>query len=940
MRKFTLLALAFLLGFTVSAQKHVEKSLFTTGPKVNKEINYNTKNSKAIERVLLYDNGIIGSGLGNADAHTIEAFHKFPAVDISDLVGKKITHFQVGLADAAVYTKAVVKILVDSINTTPVYSEDVTASGLVDGLNEFVLSASYAIPADKDLFIGMYFESTGGYGWATDTDGSTNAENSSLLIFNGEYVGSVAASYGDFILRCLLTDDGEATGLKDIAITNIEPKTDDCALTATEVLIVTLLNKGDSLLNEKFDLTVKVNDTPITMQVSPTGFVAGNEFEVEVSSFDMSAYETYMVEASHSYPDHILNNNSFKTSISTGDAYITVDLTTDAYPGETSWYILDENDEIVAQNGVLEVEKQTITNVCVNSAGCYTWVITDSYGDGIAGYNSPAGDFVVSYNGVEVLSCPAGGDFGTESYALAMGTGCPANEIVLTDFQMPYQMEPQELKLGGSLLNMGTDDLTSFDIAYVVNGDTSEVYHKTTFLPLGYELNFEHNVAYNFETPGFYSVEMIISNPNGEVDDESDNKITEKVIVSSTMVAKKQLFEHFTSSTCAPCAGYTPSVDALLATNPDEYSLIRYQVNWPGDGDPYYILQARDRVSYYGVTGVPSVFRNGEYNMDVTQEVFDTYAAEQTVIELGVTGAFNGDNVYVNANISTLANLPEGLTAHMVVVENVTEDNVGTNGETEFHNVMMQMLPSSAGTILGSVNVDGSVSLTQTFDMSETFVEEMDDLTAIVFIQDDETKEMLQSEMVPIEQGVAVTFNIDMTDAGITEGDVVYVTGSFVNWIEPGKAGSIMLTDEDGDMIYTGQVALPKNLGMIQYKYFLNAGWDGGEWGGDPNRELSVVEVDVVVDPADVWAIKPNVKENALSNISIYPNPFSNTLTLNNLGNATQVRVTNVIGQAVMTINVTNNAMDISTADLENGIYMITIVDANNNTKTERVVKN
>ena len=90
---------------------------------------------------------------------------------------------------------------------------------------------------------------------------------------------------------------------------------------------------------------------------------------------------------------------------------------------------------------------------------------------------------------------------------------------------------------------------------------------------------------------------------------------------------------------------------------------------------------------------------------EIFQEVFDVLASEQTVIELDVTSEFNGSNVKVQADINSFANIPSGLTAHIVVIENKTVDNTGSNGETEFFNVMMQMLPSSQGTQLIDVKV-------------------------------------------------------------------------------------------------------------------------------------------------------------------------------------------------------------------------------------------
>ncbi len=81
------------------------------------------------------------------------------------------------------------------------------------------------------------------------------------------------------------------------------------------------------------------------------------------------------------------------------------------------------------------------------------------------------------------------------------------------------------------------------------------------------------------------------------------------------------------------------------------------------------------------------------------------------------------------------------------------------------------------------------------------------------------------------------------------------------------------------------------------------------------------------------------VEENSLSNVNIFPNPVNDNLTINNLGSTSQIVISNVLGQTVMSVVVSNSTMNISFDSLEKGIYLITIVDSNNNTRTERVVK-
>lgn len=81
------------------------------------------------------------------------------------------------------------------------------------------------------------------------------------------------------------------------------------------------------------------------------------------------------------------------------------------------------------------------------------------------------------------------------------------------------------------------------------------------------------------------------------------------------------------------------------------------------------------------------------------------------------------------------------------------------------------------------------------------------------------------------------------------------------------------------------------------------------------------------------------VNDVELNNVDIYPNPFANSLTISNLENVSSVMVNNVIGQNVMKVNVTGNEVVLNTESLQKGIYLITIVDNNNNMRTEKMIK-
>ncbi len=78
---------------------------------------------------------------------------------------------------------------------------------------------------------------------------------------------------------------------------------------------------------------------------------------------------------------------------------------------------------------------------------------------------------------------------------------------------------------------------------------------------------------------------------------------------------------------------------------------------------------------------------------------------------------------------------------------------------------------------------------------------------------------------------------------------------------------------------------------------------------------------------------------SANNNISVYPNPFNNAIVFDNINNAKQIVVSNIIGQAVMSVDVTNNSMVVNTTGLHNGVYIISIIDNMNSVSTIKMVK-
>ena len=106
-----------------------------------------------------------------------------------------------------------------------------------------------------------------------------------------------------------------------------------------------------------------------------------------------------------------------------GGEDLTVTILTDNYPGETTWTVTDAAGTVVASGGPYDATAtEYVQQVCVD-AGCYTFTINDSFGDGICcAYGT--GAYTLTSNGNVLAS---GGEFAatvSETICLGEGFGC------------------------------------------------------------------------------------------------------------------------------------------------------------------------------------------------------------------------------------------------------------------------------------------------------------------------------------------------------------------------------------------------------------------------------------------------------------------------------------------------------------------------------------
>ena len=244
-----------------------------------------------------------------------------------------------------------------------------------------------------------------------------------------------------------------------------------------------------------------------------------------------------------------------------------------------------------------------------------------------------------------------------------------------------------------------------------------------------------------------------------------------QAVLSSQRVV---LLESFTNVSCPPCASSNPITHQFVEDFGTVLVLnVQYHMSWPSATDPFYLTDIADNDAaraYYGVNAVPDLVTDG-----LNEPAPGNYAAlEATVqkriltdapLEILVSATVVGDQITVDADITAVNDVPASdLVVRIALVEPYVGyvEPPGSNGETEFHCSMRDMLPAFAGTALSITNGQTvSVSETGTLDPA------WQDVYAVVWVQNNADKDVLQTASTLVRPDYAMCYG------GLKGGDIV-----------------------------------------------------------------------------------------------------------------------------------------------------------------------
>ncbi len=554
--------------------------------------------------------------------------------------------------------------------------------------------------------------------------------------------------------------------------------------------------------------------------------------------------------------------------------------------------------------------------------------------------------------------------------------------VFLTQLSVP-EFFTEEIAVSGELQNTGNATVYSMTLNFQADNQSlvAQDFDGIVIKP-GEFYKFEFSSKLKLAV-GSYNLKVWASKINGaEVDLSLPGlAIEQRIGVPSKTIQRRPLFEEFTSSTCPPCASFNNSFfNNFTTTNADQITLVKYQMNWPGSGDPYYTAEGGVRRNYYGVQGVPELRVDGvgvQTTSSAVNNAFNQHLANSSFVEVEGFHKLNGTTIEVVANFEPYMDYTN-IRGHIVVFENETRDNVGGNGETSFKHVMMKMIPNAQGTNLNLTN--GQLyQIHQTIDLQGTHIEDFGDLGVAIFLQNSTSKEVLQSNYSEEMDVEYLTVHVTKTGEGPSNlpagtlyfqaGDTIHLNASsneeweFVKWIVDGQE----ITDTSYEFVLNANAEVEAVYNEIFQMFSVQVSvvgegsvdpapgthsfvegsqitftatpsvenWVFQKWtvNGVNNTNNPLVKninnnLEIVCYFQNVEAI-PEIQGNI--EMSVFPNPSTGLLTAS-FGNAykkTQFRIINTQGQLVMesVIDAANNGAEISfdLNNLPNGIYFLQV---------------
>jgi hypothetical protein len=283
---------------------------------------------------------------------------------------------------------------------------------------------------------------------------------------------------------------------------------------------------------------------------------------------------------------------------------------------------------------------------------------------------------------------------------------------------------------------------------------------------------------------------------------------------------RKSVLEYFTNSSCAACVAADAVVDNFARDHSGSLIDLQYHTDFPGDdpmneNNPF---PASIRSFYYGINTVPYAVLNGgagpemRYDFDgpdglPDEEVLNQASLEIPVFDVNLEVEWLENSLEATTSVTCRADtFTSNIQLYVAVIETEVTAYQGANQSSRFHNVVLDMLPSSTGTLLGNAWSEWmNITRSYTWDYKD-YVEDIEELAVVTFIEDRGTGLILQAAARYLTPQVGT--GPLLQDGGHLHlypnpaTDMVHV---YLGDIHPAR-GSLKLTDLTGKMVFSRDI--------------------------------------------------------------------------------------------------------------------------------------
>ncbi len=274
-----------------------------------------------------------------------------------------------------------------------------------------------------------------------------------------------------------------------------------------------------------------------------------------------------------------------------------------------------------------------------------------------------------------------------------------------------------------NLKNLGAETIESLTVSLKSGEDSTELelsdvglgtYEK---IAKGLEIPAEL-----IKTPGM-EISVDVTHINGQAVDFDATTIAYSVVAEEDVAEKLALSEMFTSSSCPPCKPGNAKFQTIINNNIDQdVHYIKFQEDFPGNGDPYCTDETVNRRLYYGVNAVPNLRVDGSVYV-INPNSMNAASYKMALNSPGFVDFENVEyevdshTVTVTGTYTVLSKVLPNTRLMAAIVEDTTYKNATTNGETVFYHVVKKLIGGNEGIDITSV----PVLEPQEFELSYTF---------------------------------------------------------------------------------------------------------------------------------------------------------------------------------------------------------------------------